>query len=74
MLETWGIVYQPDILTIIGLIVNVITATTFVVQIIGPLMCQAGPHSRQRGRPGRSGQRGLGIGRRHRTVSVKLSR
>ena len=37
MLETWGIVYQPDILTIIGLIVNVITAPTFVVQIIGPI-------------------------------------
>ncbi len=37
MLETWGIVYQPDVLTIIGLIVNVITAPTFVVQIIGPV-------------------------------------
>ena len=45
MLETWGIVYQPDILTIIGLIVNIITAPTFVVQIIGPCMCQASQHS-----------------------------
>ena len=35
MLETWSIVYQPDVLTIIGLMVNIITATTFVVQIIG---------------------------------------